>query len=920
MNKQPHENTWKFIDASGSFSLQDPDLSSHLYFPLANEARMLSVVTPTLNGDIKTDHNTYFSQPLSVFDLHNTRSGRNFWVYGKKIGPWSATGNSASQLTMRFHKGREKVSLQAGFLWHEVTRENTEKGLKAEITNFVPYGKDQVELMRVSITNLNAESLRLTPTAAVPIFGRSADNLRDHRHVTSLLNRITCTEQGVLMNPTLSFDERGHIPNDTTYGVLGVDSQDQGPTGFFPVLNDFIGEGGTLDWPRAIVHNLNPVHFPGDKEAGYESLGGLQFPEVHLKPGESQAWLIVITVLKNGQSVDSIMNRFGSLSSFDQHLAQTKTYWNQKLDRLQIQTGNPHFDTWMRWVSCQPILRRLYGNSFLPYHDYGRGGRGWRDLWQDILTLMLMEPKKVQGLLVDNFAGVRMDGSNATIIGNQPGEFKADRNEIARVWMDHGVWPWLAVKFYLDQTGDLSFLLKQQTYFKDHLTHRTAAVDEHWQEEHGTHMRTSNGDLYRGSILEHLLIQHLTAFFNVGGHNLIRLEDADWNDGLDMASDHGESAAFTALYAHNLQQIAEIIQQLKSLDISHFSLAEETLLLLDRLGEKVDYHVPEEKQQRLNLYFDSVSGKIAGKQVQISPDQLVSDLRSKADHLTNQLRTNEWIEDDQGHSWFNGYYDDRGQRLEGEHPLGVRMTLTGQVFQLMGEVADDHQAREIIHAVDDYLYDPDIRGYHLNTNFGEPLLEMGRAFGFAYGHKENGAVFNHMAVMYANALYQRGFIKEGFKVLDGIYRHSVDFPTSRIYPGIPEYFNPRGRGMYPYLTGSASWYLLTMITRVFGVRGQTGDLLLQPRLMPEQFDDKGKAGVHVLFASRRLYVLFLNPERLEHDQVSLIKIEVNGKKVAFEREGNSGALLPRDVITSLPRDPIHRIKVHLKRKNPRERT
>ena len=38
-------------------------------------------------------------------------------------------------------------------------------------------------------------------------------------------------------------------------------------------------------------------------------------------------------------------------------------------------------------------------------------------------------------------------------------------------------------------------------------------------------------------------------------------------------------------------------------------------------------------------------------------------------------------------------------------------------------------------------------------------------FGFAYGEKENGAVFSHMAVMYANALYKQGFIKEGYKVL-----------------------------------------------------------------------------------------------------------------------------------------------------------
>ena len=31
--------------------------------------------------------------------------------------------------------------------------------------------------------------------------------------------------------------------------------------------------------------------------------------------------------------------------------------------------------------------------------------------------------------------------------------------------------------------------------------------------------------------------------------------------------------------------------------------------------------------------------------------------------------------------------------------------------------------------------------------------------------------------------------------------------------------------MYPYLTGAASWYMLTMVTEVFGVSGEYGDLL-----------------------------------------------------------------------------------------------
>ena len=39
----------------------------------------------------------------------------------------------------------------------------------------------------------------------------------------------------------------------------------------------------------------------------------------------------------------------------------------------------------------------------------------------------------------------------------------------------------------------------------------------------------------------------------------------------------------------------------------------------------------------------------------------------------------------------------------------------------------------------------------------------------AYGEKENGAVFSHMTVMYANALYQRGFVKEGYRAVS--YTH-----------------------------------------------------------------------------------------------------------------------------------------------------
>ncbi|MEF7440958.1 hypothetical protein V4V36_20920 [Paenibacillus lautus] len=136
--------------------------------------------------------------------------------------------------------------------------------------------------------------------------------------------------------------------------------------------------------------------------------------------------------------------------------------------------------------------------------------------------------------------------------------------------------------------------------------------------------------------------------------------------------------------------------------------------------------------------------------------------------------------------------------MEGDHSLGVRMTLTGQVFAVMGGIADDEQVGHITKSVDRYLKDPNI-GYRLNSNFGEIQQNLGRAFGFAFGHNENGAM--HMSVMYANALYKRGFVREGYEVLRSIYDLSQDFERNRMYPGIPEYINEKGRGMYPILPG-----------------------------------------------------------------------------------------------------------------------
>lgn len=905
---------WHFTSEDGEFELDNPEKSSYLYFPIANEAGMMSSITPTLNGDSKSGQNTFLLAPVSAEDLHNTRSGRNFWIYIQGKGAWSASGNSPMQTVYTFdEKSPESVKLKAGFLWHKVVRENEDMGIRAEVTNFAPLGKYKVELMKVAIRNIGKEAIKATPTAAIPMYGRSADNVRDHRHVTSLLHRISTVGNGVVVKPTLSFDERGHKSNHVIYAVLGIEDQGKAPIGFFPEVEEFIGEGGSLEWPKAVACNLKPYSASGEEFDGFEAVGAIRFGDVELLPGEEKSYILVMSIHEDGREgeLEELINEFGSDEKFENALTANKKYWRKKVDKPAFHSSDAQFDQWMKWVNIQPILRRIYGCSFLPHHDYGRGGRGWRDLWQDCLALLIMEPKEVRNLLYNNYAGIRIDGSNATIIGSKPGEFIADRNNIARIWMDHGAWPFLTTKLYLDLSGDLALLLEEQEYFKDKLVNRCTAGDSEWYPEEGNKLKDKEGHVYRGTILEHILIQNLTPFFNVGMHNIIRLEGADWNDALDMAPQKGESVAFTALYGNNLIEISKLLRDLqRKKGTRRIAVAKEMLILLDSLNSPANYDSIEEKVALLEKYFKTCSGRISGEKTEISVEALAADLERKGTWITNHIRQQEWIENSEGHKWFNGYYDNDGERVEGDHPLGTRMNLTSQVFTIMGGAADEKQIESIIKSADRYLKDDKIGGYRLNTNFNEVKKNLGRLFGFAYGHKENGAMFSHMAIMYGNALYKRGFSEAGYKALNLIYSQCAYFEKSRIYPGVPEYINEKGRGMYHYLTGSASWMLLTVLTEMFGIKGYLGDLVIEPKLLINQFDKNGFASVSALFADRNIKVEYHNKARLNFGQYKIKDLKINGRPAACELLDNK-AIVPRRVLEGLSNSAVNEITVEL---------
>jgi len=840
---------YRFIDNKGTFVVRGAHRFCW-YVPLANpDGTLLSAIGPNLSGDIKRDNDRFLTLPASMEDLRSSPAcRREFFIL-------------AGRRAYRLSQGAV-LRQETGLLYQKLFKRLGP--LDVEILNFVPVDR-AAEVMQVVVRNRSSRPVSVTPTSFIPLYGRSEKNLRDHRHVSSLLNRIGLDKYGIFLKPTMIFDEKGHRLNKTTYYCQGYEGNGLAPEGQFPTLDLFYGQGDIFH-PDAIEKNIRPVRHKDPSFDGKEVCAGLRFKKRVLKPGETAVYTLILGIEESGAEIKKTFAALRSLALIKKSLARTQEYWQRYCATLSFDFGDTQLNGWLMWVALQPTLRRIFGCSFLPHFDYGKGGRGWRDLWQDALTLLLTEPGKAQDIIEKSFRGVRLDGSNATIITKEG--FLADRNKISRVWMDHGVWPYLTTRSYINRSSDLKILLKRTGYFRDHQLRRAQAIDADFSQDDFI-QRDRSGRPLLGTILEHLLVQNLCQFFNVGAHNIVRLENADWNDGLDMAPDKGESGTFSFMFAHNLADICIFLEELKRIQPEVFVM-KELRLLLDRLGAPVDYNSYKAKQKRLAEYFDAIE-HVSGTSVSIPLDKLIMDLRAKAAHMAAWLGKREWLSKA---GFFNGYYDNTGRRVEGMHAGRLTMMLASQVFAIMSGVASGEQVRRTWKSIRANLEDRSLGGFRLNTDLKQPAVNLGRAYGFAFGDKENGAFFSHMNVMLANALYSRGFIEEGCHVMGSIYRMASG-ERALLPPVLPEYFNSQGRGLYLYLTGSASWYIHTLVEEILGIAYRMGDIVLKPKLMRSNFGSARSIRVQSSSRGKKLAFIYRRPV-LRKGPYSIRKVMVNG--------------------------------------------
>jgi len=120
--------------------------------------------------------------------------------------------------------------------------------------------------------------------------------------------------------------------------------------------------------------------------------------------------------------------------------------------------------------------------------------------------------------------------------------------------------------------------------------------------------------------------------------------------------------------------------------------------------------------------------------------------------------------------------------------------------------------------------------------------------------------------------------------------------------------------------------MLTVLTEMFGVKGVLGDMVLEPKLMAEQFDENNQANVTLLFADRNWNVSYINEAGKEYGEYRIGHVLVDDKLCeladcvgsTIERKADNDAveagkafLITKEEIEKLDKNTLHKIEVFL---------
>jgi cellobiose phosphorylase len=481
----------------------------------------------------------------------------------------------------------------------------------------------------------------------------------------------------------------------------------------------------------------------GELAVGWAPFAGLQV-DLTLEPRSSDE---VVFVLGYGEKLgdeSSSMKRYKSVKNVIAEKARLAAYWNDTLSRYSAHTPDPAVSSMVNiWNQYQCRTTFNWSRS-ASYYESGIGrGMGFRDSNQDILGFAHQIPDLARQRLLDIAATQFPEGrahhqySPLTKMGSGEG------------FGDDHLWLIIAAAHYVKESGGLAVLETPVAY-----------------NDGGT-----------GPLYEHLerALDYSTA--STGWHGLPKIENADWNDCLNLKGPTGNASSV---------MVAQMFVMAAGL------LAE----LADRTGR-------------------SSSAR---------------DYRDRADAMARRINDAAW--DGQ---WYLRAFDDSGAPVGTAKTKEGRLWLETQAWAVLSGTASPDRGRACMDSVKKHLATE--HGIVLFwPAYGTYHPELGYVSVFPKGLKENAAIFCHTNpwAMIAETMLGRGDIAFNYytSILppagnDNAEIHATEpYVYSQMIAG--KEHKDFGQAKNSWLTGTASWNFVAISQYILGVRPDFDGLIVDP--------------------------------------------------------------------------------------------
>ena len=246
--------------------------------------------------------------------------------------------------------------------------------------------------------------------------------------------------------------------------------------------------------------------------------------ELTLAPGEERQIAIVFGQARTRAEALAAAAR-ASVAEARADLAATRRAWAERLGKVEVRTNRPDFDRFVNtWLPYQLYASRLWGRV----GPNQRGGAtGFRDQLQDVLPLILLEPRLSRAQIVLHASQQFRQGDVLKWWHRAPngGAGLGQRTKAA----DPHLWLPYVLARYVRELGDAS-VLDESTPFLE-----AQDIPEH----EDTWVVIPRVSRESATVYEHARLAIEYTLRHIGENGLPLLRAGDWNDGIDVLGRRG---------------------------------------------------------------------------------------------------------------------------------------------------------------------------------------------------------------------------------------------------------------------------------------------------------------------------------------------------------------------------------------------